>query len=686
MIVSVLSAASLAVVLSPGAAWAHSPFSDLSAQRQSPAEGSTSPVTPAVLVLPAPGAERILSTDVRRVGSSYSIPDARPSEVSRNSVSVFPPSLPSGTYHVRWSYVSSGTARHGETFFSVGRPSHQVDLVEKARPSSSLPHLLAGFMLVGFAYLPPVRLRYLAALPVSYPVASVLLPGAVAHAPVAASLAPAVIVAASFATTRLIPRWRSWPPVVSFAAAAVILPPVSLWSSVASVSLAVSLNAAHSIYAMKESSLSPSSSAQVVLGPIALLVVSWSRFGSDPFSSPTAALAILLPLLLLPACVAVALHRSRSDSPARWMYVPAAALLLASLFFSVYTSSPSARPVEMTASAPSVCLAERSALDIKRCLDAAYAEKTYEGGVVEALQDLSALVSRVPQARFHCHSAAHAIGRAAYFVEGSVEGAFAAGFDVCDFGFFHGIVEASAFELTNEAFASSVAEACLPLLERNELMFMQCKHGLGHAASRRSNGDMVAALGFCDVLRGSPMPERLRESALNACGTGVSMEWFDLAAILPDPSTVLTPYVSSPREVCFEVPEAWQQDCFEYAGNTLDSSRPLESLMELASWCSSTPHPSACGVGLARSAAGMALEPRSVLDVCSSIASGQVRDECFGYFLLTSVISVHFELGWLDRVCLTLPREFDSGPGSVCEVARLRSEDFLSQAGTRLGR
>lgn len=223
----------------------------------------------------------------------------------------------------------------------------------------------------------------------------------------------------------------------------------------------------------------------------------------------------------------------------------------------------------------------------------------------------------------------------------------------------------------------------MPLMEESDMYFFQCTHGLGHAAARRTNNDMVAALEFCDVLISAPMPERMRGAALNGCGTGVTMEWFAVTGLVQDPSTVASPAVSRQRDVCFLIPELWQPECFEYVGNTLDPSRAEASLMELADWCSVSPFPFSCAQGLMRAATGTSVSSSGALSVCQASVPDRV-DDCMFDFLVGLATTIHYSASAVDAACSGLPESFSAGSGSVCFRAREEAADVLAAGGTIL--
>jgi hypothetical protein len=315
------------------------------------------------------------------------------------------------------------------------------------------------------------------------------------------------------------------------------------------------------------------------------------------------------------------------------------------------------------------CLTGSNRLEIQRCLDASLVATARSEGITAALDTLRDLLPVDGRARYFCHEASHAIGRESLAFNGNLADAFRDGYDVCDFGYYHGIVEGAAGGFDDERFLASVPTLCEEFASAEELFYMQCNHGIGHAAARRTNNDMVRALGFCDALDVNPnlTGERLR-IARNGCGTGVTMEWF--ATATADPNAATTPRVSRPRDVCTVVPDSWATECVEYVGNTLDASDPVNSLNELGTWCETTRHVDACYRGLARAAAGVGIPARDAIGVCENADGRQARDECITFYIAAVATTIDYDVAAVERICRELPDRDRTGPDALCERVR----------------
>jgi hypothetical protein len=187
-----------------------------------------------------------------------------------------------------------------------------------------------------------------------------------------------------------------------------------------------------------------------------------------------------------------------------------------------------------------------------------------------------------------CHGVTHALGRSAYVKYGSIAEGFKNGYDVCDFGYYHGVVEGAGRMLTDAEFVTKMPDFCNSLLEegRQELA-EQCIHGLGHAAALRVNNDLLRGLSMCDSLVDTQ--KKYQDIPVNLmCGTGVTMEWFTNAseAFKFGRSEIVVPAVIDPKDACYDVPEKWKASCVEYAPNNA-TGKDLNTRFGVSDYCSS---------------------------------------------------------------------------------------------------
>ena len=335
------------------------------------------------------------------------------------------------------------------------------------------------------------------------------------------------------------------------------------------------------------------------------------------------------------------------------------------------------RMIEENTADASRCMSAGNRLEIQRCLEGSFVHIARTSGVNTALKSLEGLIKEQGQARYFCHEVSHSIGRTSLRLNKTIAAAFRDGYDVCDFGYYHGIVEGAAAGLDDEAFRGAVSSLCGEFANAEDLFFLQCTHGLGHAAARRTNNDMLRALEFCDAIddKGGLTGARLA-NARNGCGTGVTMEWFATATISEDPP--VSPKVAEPRDVCHQVPEEWAAECYEYVGNTLDAADPVNSLRELGTWCDGSPQTGPCYKGLARAAAGVGISDRDAISVCDTATNPTDRDGCVTYYIATVATTIDFDVKAVDEICALLPSRDRDGEGSLCAKVRIAVEQVLA--------
>ena len=350
-------------------------------------------------------------------------------------------------------------------------------------------------------------------------------------------------------------------------------------------------------------------------------------------------------------------------------------------FAGVAYSSPSSNnalggSVEPTVENVESCLDLDIFPSITACVQDYYDSLVTNEGTVSALNALAEDKFAIPGFLSFCHEASHAIGRASYKVEGSVGKAFETGFDVCDFGFYHGIIEGSSANFNDTEFSDFIKTVCNDLADSSDLFYMQCAHGVGHAAARRANNDLVKGFEFCEAFDDSAVSDELIANALNGCGTGVSMEWFAKAGGQGADPEDFVPFVQFLPDACKEVPSRWAADCFEYVGNTVDTSRPIESLTRLAELCNSSTESSACFKGLARAAAGIKLGDDASLDLCMLATDQGSMERCMFMYIFTTAATVEYDINAVDRICQKIEARIDSYK-QVCDLGLEVSRETL---------
>lgn len=317
------------------------------------------------------------------------------------------------------------------------------------------------------------------------------------------------------------------------------------------------------------------------------------------------------------------------------------------------------------------CLKSSNRLDVERCLVGVYVSMAYESTPAQASITLEKDMLANPMLRYYCHHTSHAIGRASYAIYDSIEKAFTSGVEVCDFGYYHGIVEEASGYQTDEFFQESIPTLCVDLTTNN-LFYMQCIHGIGHAVAQRTNNDMVRGLAMCERL--DILPANERKPALNACGTGVTMEWFSVATSGAGGLNSVSPTINKPRDVCAQIGERWGGECYEYIGNTVDSSKPYDSLTEIASWCLDSSYVNSCYIGIARAATGLGVPSKEILEICQIAQDPTVRDECLEKYIVGKATTIDFSVESVDRTCVEMAKYADVT--ALCVQAKAKVVDI----------
>lgn len=199
-----------------------------------------------------------------------------------------------------------------------------------------------------------------------------------------------------------------------------------------------------------------------------------------------------------------------------------------------------------------------------------------------------------------CHTFAHLVGQeAGSRLPGVTELAAAAALstEVCQFGFYHGLVEGYAHSLSLEELRREMHLLCGFLEEggssRPELEYAEgdCNHALGHVSARATSDHMPHGLALCDRLP--------HDGAREACALGVVMNWTDNVHLWltagRDPSSAPSYMPVDPErrwEVCLHVPERHQPACASWMGSatmadvTSEPELIKEALEGYAAWCS----------------------------------------------------------------------------------------------------
>lgn len=148
-----------------------------------------------------------------------------------------------------------------------------------------------------------------------------------------------------------------------------------------------------------------------------------------------------------------------------------------------------------------------------------------------------------------CHNIMHTVGTLAQqtIKDESLSVLLSHGKDSCQYGYQHGVMIGLALEIPDDdKFVKTVYDACAEL-PPGSYEVGACQHGIGHAATVRTVGDVVkAAETLC-----SKMPENA-----GTCVTGAVMEWvtsYSRAQYQKDPSVT---------DICSRLRDDYQTSCW----------------------------------------------------------------------------------------------------------------------------
>jgi hypothetical protein len=261
-----------------------------------------------------------------------------------------------------------------------------------------------------------------------------------------------------------------------------------------------------------------------------------------------------------------------------------------------------------------------------------------ETSILDALREIARLKDSGRASE--CHHMSHEVGRVAWKKYGNMTDAFNSGFDVCDFGFYHGVVEGAGVALGRETFMSQVPTMCDSFMD-NFVFRVQCYHGAGHAAVNVSSGDLNLSYDVCMAFGGKDAALRgLHE----ACNTGVSMEWFGRWRF----GAPVTPEVLVPERVCDLInQERFKDSCFEYLFNFIPLRNPNPGAKERdlsARLCDKIAgnYRAACYVSFMRYLSGSgAMNAQETMPMCSRLDVSADRLRCANASLLSWIVTAY---------------------------------------------
>ena len=282
-----------------------------------------------------------------------------------------------------------------------------------------------------------------------------------------------------------------------------------------------------------------------------------------------------------------------------------------------------------------------SSSEIESCMTERLAPYLSVTGVGPMNDILKSLTNTSVELAAQCHLIGHVAGRLAV-VEVGTEEALYEGSPYCDFGYYHGVMQA--------AITDTDAATAVPLLERlcassaarevsGDYSKTQCYHGIGHALGLKFAGSFSKAAPYCDLIKSSPQDR-------SVCGNGIAMEWNTAVLDARDGRRAMpegTP--KDPREMCTKL-GFYNAACLEYIAqltSRIYNTTLLDSLKMTAEWCKASTTGemyTACmhSVGMSLGWGGDKVDRRTIIDVClSHPKEGIGMAECIGQTIIAWV-------------------------------------------------
>lgn len=142
----------------------------------------------------------------------------------------------------------------------------------------------------------------------------------------------------------------------------------------------------------------------------------------------------------------------------------------------------------------------------ERCYEQAFGDVAYYQGPKAALALFQHEMAVDSAINAGCHPIAHYIGAGTLARnDGNIPKSFAAGSSICWSGFYHGILERAFYGISTEAgLIKAARRVCSDRsLQKDQFLFYQCVHGLGHGLMISTGYDLPFALHVCDRLQTS---------------------------------------------------------------------------------------------------------------------------------------------------------------------------------------
>jgi hypothetical protein len=344
--------------------------------------------------------------------------------------------------------------------------------------------------------------------------------------------------------------------------------------------------------------------------------------------------------------------------------------------YDFYTSLEAFHPI---AHSSHDCL---STEDVGGCMAVYFHRKVFKDkNARPALTELLKLTEDYPQTLDLCHNWSHAIGEASAWYNGSWEKAMANVFDVCHFGYYHGVQEGLAAVMETNVLKTNMLTMCNQF--KAGQTYGDCAHGLGHVAYWRAGGNYKRATDICRILLTLPDPDKYLAIA---CMTGITMSWSD--DYLEDRREYGTPIHMYPKlqdtfDLCKNLDNRYlRAGCYEYINPT--QMHTMEELMNQIPKCNAltdTLELKWCWLGFARDAAWQSTIPVSkMVELCQMAKTKEAMWGCFDNTVHSKTVTTH-KHGTAKTICQLLPKSVDPlvYPGRCQSLQDLEDERFNAE-------
>ena len=324
------------------------------------------------------------------------------------------------------------------------------------------------------------------------------------------------------------------------------------------------------------------------------------------------------------------------------------------------------------------CMDPSSNTDQLLCVNRYFEGVVKSNGVRIAIQEVGRRwLEKDPWMLTNCHSIGHKLGRMGFKIYQNIPEAFEQGSDPCDFGYLHGVIEGASADFSDEKLREEMPNLCVGTGDTTQHNFRQCIHGLGHAAARRVNNDLVRGMEFCRVFYkpeefsndDDPSTESTAEVIFRLCVTGVSMEWNTQRKSL-DAMTLPIGHPDTLMGRCVKLDPIFQTGCIEYGTSAMGGLPERE--IEARDWCDKNlPEPLPCYQSIGRDVIWSPhITPELAMEICTGGRQGIYAEQCItralGSVATINGTSVQRAGESIDEFCPVVPTEYQH----LCTIVR----------------